>query len=61
MSSERMRKLVSDKVGAWDQFKVALSPGDVSEKNRRLEQIAQDKVREEERQKHLEALARGNG
>lgn len=58
MPTERMRKLIDDKVSTWDKFKVAITPGDVSERSRKLEQLALDKVREEEQQAQLEAIRR---
>jgi hypothetical protein len=55
MANERGRKLIDDKLSFWEKTKVALTPGDAAEKSQRLEQMANDRVREEER---AAALAR---
>ena len=60
MSSERTRKLIDDKVSLWDKTKVAFTPGPAHEKAQRLEQIAQDRVRQEERELMLKKLASGS-
>ncbi len=59
MSSERMRKLVDEKVGWWDKARVKFTPGTPHEQSQRLEQLAKDKVREEEREMYLKKIAGG--
>lgn len=56
MASEYNKKRISEKVGTWDKFTTLITPGDVSEKERKLLQIADRNEEEEKRQAQLEAI-----
>lgn len=58
MSSERERKRIADKVGAWDKFTTLIMPGDITSKQEQLSSIADRNEAEEKRQAELEAIKR---
>ena len=51
--TEAERKRVGEKVGFWDKLKVAVTPGDVSERSKKLRDIADSNEREEAMQEAI--------
>ncbi len=53
---KRKQKFVNENTSAWERFTTSITPGDVSERYRNIEQKAHENYQEKQKQAQLEAL-----